>query len=175
MSHLWRKPDFCLQEVIYWRLLLVSTSPFSCWTPSGTDPRRPYACWFYQLTYVLILLILRALFSWYPPYPLVLTLFPSPLWRLPWSPRRDFNGDICLRTECSKVSNSLHVVWLWVSIFVFFYYRRKYLWSYINFHSILLQTWQRKLLHPVLLNQKEPNHRNSEFHLMELRKEKGFL
>lgn len=38
---------------------------------------------------------------------------------------RGFLGDIPFRAECSMASHFLHIVWLWASVFVSMYCRRK--------------------------------------------------
>ena len=42
-----------------------------------------------------------------------------------WGER--FDGDVLFRYDCSMVSRSLHIVWLWVSVFVPICYRTKLL------------------------------------------------
>lgn len=70
--------------------------------------------------------VYRALFPWCHSSIQSLTLFlPS----LPHSflrhEGRSFLEDIPFRAECSMASHFLHIVWLWVSVFVTMYCRRK--------------------------------------------------
>lgn len=49
-------------------------------------------------------------------------LTPTIFLLLPWGSlisegREGFDGDIPFRAECSKVSNFVHNVWLWISMF----------------------------------------------------------
>ena len=51
------------------------------------------------------------------PSPLVLTIFLPPFLHSFLSPKGEgFNEDIPFRTEYSKLSYSLNIVWMWVSV-----------------------------------------------------------
>jgi hypothetical protein len=96
---------------------------------SGADPCRPCECCcsLCESIWVLIILVLRPLFSWCPPFPLVLTFFTPPL---PWDflipEERDLNETFHLGLS---VSRTLHNVWLWVSVFVPFCCRKPLWWG----------------------------------------------
>ena len=56
---------------------------------------------------------LEALFSWCPLPPLAPTLFSASLLQgFPKPQGEAFDRDVPLKAECSKVSHSLHIVWL---------------------------------------------------------------
>lgn len=47
---------------------------------------------------------------------------------VPWPWREGLYADIVFWAECSTVSHSLHIVWVWVSVFDLICCRRKFLW-----------------------------------------------
>lgn len=60
-------------------------------------------------------------------YSINLTLFLPSLSGFPKPCGEEYNGDITFRLECSKVSHSLHIAWLWVSVFDLSYCRKNLL------------------------------------------------
>lgn len=48
--------------------------------------------------------------------------------RVPWALRGRIWWRIPFRDGCSKVSHTLYIVWLWVSVFVHIFHRRKLFW-----------------------------------------------
>lgn len=60
-----------------------------------------------------------------------------------------FDGDTSFWIECSKVSNSRHIIWLWVSIFVPICYKRKILWRWL--HMALIKNYSRMSLEVIFL------------------------
>lgn len=79
---------------------------------------------------------LVALLSWCLLFPLALTFFPplsassSMVFPELWG--GEFDGDISFKADSSKVSHSLCVVWLWVSVFVRICFKRKCLWWWLR-------------------------------------------
>ena len=64
-------------------------------------------------------------------------LFCLLFWMAPWSLRGGIWWSHAIRTECSKLSHSLHIVWLWISVFVPICRRRKLLWRWVSKALIL--------------------------------------
>jgi hypothetical protein len=73
--------------------------------------------------------------------------FPFKGFSEPWVEGCD--RDIPFRAECSKVSHSLHIIWLWVSIFIPIYCRRKLLWWWLS--KTLIYEYSRMSLGVTLL------------------------
>lgn len=112
----------------------VPTS-FSSRTSSGADMCRPWAC--SQSRWDLVCtspVDLGGLFSWCRPSPLALTLFLPPLLQGSQSSEEEgFDSYIPFKAGYSKVSHSLHAVWLWGSVFVPICRRKPLWWGLICF------------------------------------------
>lgn len=69
------------------------------------------------------------------------TLSSSSFTGFPEPPEEGFRGYISYRAECSKVSHSLHSVWLWVSAFVPNCCRRRLFWWWLG--KVLIYVFSR--------------------------------
>ena len=94
----------------------ISASTFSSRTPSVADTWRPCACCLSlcKLICALVLCLegLVSLVAFIPSGSYTLSACSSSGFPDPWG--EAFDGDIPFRTECSKVSRSLHIVCLWL-------------------------------------------------------------
>ena len=111
----------------------VSNSPFSSRTPSNKDPWRscalPQSLWVHIHRNPVDLETFVFFVSSPPSRYYNLSAYSSKGFPEPWG--EEFDGDIPFRAEFSDVSGSLHRVWLWVSVFVPIYSRRKFLWWWL--------------------------------------------
>lgn len=88
--------DFCLAWTCTGPVYAVMVSVSSCVHPS---------CYIWKM-----------LFLWSHPTPLALIIFPPLLHGFQSAGAKELDEDILFKTECSKVSHFLCIVYLWVSV-----------------------------------------------------------
>lgn len=126
----------------------MPTSPYSSRTPSGANLCRPCprCLSLGELICASIVLCLEGLVSLVLSLPndshSLSTGFPEP-----WE--NGFGGVILFMTACSTVSHSLPVIWMWISVSVPLYCRKKILWWWSN--KVLIYEFNRMSLWVILL------------------------
>jgi hypothetical protein len=107
-------------------------SPFNSRTLYGIDLCRPCACSHCSCKFICVPVwcvekaVIFLLFS-IPPGSYSLSahsfsVFPEPWWE----------GNILFRAKYSKVSHFLHIVWLYISLFVPICFRKKMIWWWLS-------------------------------------------
>ena len=114
---------------------------FPCMTTSGFDLCRPCTCYHCLCEFfcALVLLCLEGIVYFVISIPMTLTIvFASSSAKFYDASGERFDGGLPFRTECAKVSHSLNIAQLWISIFGPYYCRRKLL---IYGYSIWVMTY----------------------------------